>query len=217
MRRPCLHVGDVRNAHLGDGLSAARLVSPGASWRQPWLGKRNSKGIHFISSRHLHGVAVCREEGPGRVRSRVGAWRQPPVGHTERTRSGSCLRPPSLALGAGAWGLGLGGGLRSTVVCTCTQQQTRMQERSERQKLLERWRRPNLATRPSRLSRTCAPPGRVSPAPSASAPAPGRGSASVDSEDPEDPEVSEESGPPLKPIHICVYIYIYTHIHNIYS
>ena len=99
MRRPCLHVGDVRNAHLGDGLSAARLVSPGASWRQPVLGKRNSEGIHFISSRHLHEVTGCREEGPGRVRSRVGAWRQPPVGHTEYVRSGSCLRPPTIDRG----------------------------------------------------------------------------------------------------------------------
>ena len=75
MSRPCLHVGDVRNAHLGDGLSAARLVSPGARSKEPVLGKRNSKGIHFISSRHLHEVTGCREEGPGRVRSRVGAWR----------------------------------------------------------------------------------------------------------------------------------------------
>ena len=79
MCRPCLHVGDVRNAHLADGLSAARLVPPGASRGQPVLGKRNSEGIYFISSRHLHEVTGCREEGPGRVRSRVGAWRQPPV------------------------------------------------------------------------------------------------------------------------------------------
>ena len=96
MRRPCLHVGDVRNAHLGDGLSAARLVSPGASSRQPYLGKRNSEGIYSISSRHLHGVAVCREEGPGRFRSRVGAWRGVPGPSTLSTYDPDLASDPLL-------------------------------------------------------------------------------------------------------------------------
>ena len=40
-----------------------------------------------------HEVAGCTSEGPGRVRSRVGAWRLPRTIHTEVRRSGSCLRP----------------------------------------------------------------------------------------------------------------------------
>ena len=74
--------------HMAAAPSARRRVHAQVTLRFVYV-----KLIHFISLVRTYEVASCTSEGPGRVRSRVGAWRLPRTIHTEYGKSGSCLRP----------------------------------------------------------------------------------------------------------------------------
>ena len=59
MCRPCLHVGDVRNAHLADGLSAARLVPPGAKVRGSRITEKETVKVYILLARGIYTGSQC--------------------------------------------------------------------------------------------------------------------------------------------------------------